>query len=247
MIMTVYIVSILCILIGTASTATSSPKLAKISTLMDLTVAFDLGDLDDDGFAEYSENRDHFVRADTNGDGEISDTEVGGDSVGEDVPSVALKFVDINGDGKITMADIDIFFFQLGREYGNEIDLEEYLEYWLSKKESEKSGITVKAFVRARRNYLVMDIDDNLKVSEKEFRSEFRVADYDKNGNLTPEEFNGFRPIRNVNVTAYCNNGNAGCPVANFLIMFNEADDDNNKFLSMTEYLKKFGELTTSK
>ncbi|KAK6184408.1 hypothetical protein SNE40_006887 [Patella caerulea] len=224
----------------------SSPKVAKVSTLIDLAVAFDLADLDDDGVIEYADDRDHFAIIDVNGDGLLSQTERGGDSVYEDMTLPAIKLFDFNGDGKVTMADSDLAHFEIGREYGNDVDLGEYVEYCLSKIESEESGITGKAFVTARRNFLVMDIDDNLKVSEQEFRSEFRVADYDKNGNLTTKEFDGFRPIRNVNVTAYCNNGNVGCPVENFLIMFSDADDDNNKFLTMTEYLTKFGGLTAS-
>ncbi|KAK6184086.1 hypothetical protein SNE40_006619 [Patella caerulea] len=226
--------------------ATSSPKLANVSTLMDLAAAFDLVDLDDDGVLEYADDRDSFVRADTNGDGELSQAEMDGDSVYGNMTSVTVNVYDFNGDGKVTVADYDLGYFEVGREYGNDVALGEYVEYFISKTESEESGITVKAFVTARRNFLVMDIDDNLKVSEKEFRSEFRVADYDKNGNLTPKEFSGFRPIRDVNVTAYCNNGNVGCPVEKFLVMFNDADTNNDKYLTMTEYLTKFGELTAN-
>ncbi|KAK6190450.1 hypothetical protein SNE40_002314 [Patella caerulea] len=106
---------------------------------------------------EYAEIRDHFDRIYTNGDGEISQEELANDSVGEGVSSPLFKLYDVNGDGKITWTDAKLFYFELGREYGNDIDLEEHLEYFLSQTESEDSGITVEAFVRARRNFLAMD------------------------------------------------------------------------------------------
>ncbi|KAK6192258.1 hypothetical protein SNE40_003758 [Patella caerulea] len=213
---------------------------------MDCTLEFDLGDLDDDGMQEWSEIRDHFVRTDINGDLELSQREMSSDPTGGKLSSSYLKLLDVNEDGKITWADFERLFLELGRRYGNDISLEEKLEMSLSQTESEENGITVKSFVRARSNYLVTDIDDNFKVSEQEFRSIFRMADYDRNGNLTTIEFNGFSPIRNVDVTAYCQNANVGCPVEKFLAMFNDADTDNDKFLTMREYLTKFGKLTTS-
>ncbi|KAK6165591.1 hypothetical protein SNE40_022492 [Patella caerulea] len=211
---------------------------------MQFTEAFDLADLDDDGRVEFVDSRDHFVRIDINGDGQLTEEEMVGDSAGEDLPPRLFNIIDFNRDEKVTFVDFELFHFAL--EFGNDMDLGEYLEYCISKADLEESGITVKAYLRARRNYLVMDIDDNLKVSEQEFRSQFRVADFDKSGTLTTFELNAFKPIRFVDVTDYCSESNAGYTLDMLLNLFYDADTDEDSFLTMTEYLARVGTLTAS-
>ncbi|KAK6188386.1 hypothetical protein SNE40_004567 [Patella caerulea] len=244
--MQAYMVAILFLLINGGFAETTSLQLASITSLMKWTNFFNLRDFDDDGFLEYTDEQDHFRRVDINGDGIASHQEIHGDSAGEEASETDFQILDATSDGKITMVDIEMFYFELAREYGNDVNLKDYLEYCLLQLPPQASGVTVKAFVSARRNFLITDVDDNNKVSKKEVKSEFRVADYDKDNKLSKLELDGLNLLRNVDVSEYCTNATVGCPVEDFLVIFDQADRDGDDALTLKEYLMKFGELTKS-
>ncbi|KAK6188387.1 hypothetical protein SNE40_004568 [Patella caerulea] len=169
-----------------------------------------------------------------------------GDSAAEETREPDVQILDVTGDGKIAFEDIELFYFELARKYGNDVNLQDYLEYCIPQLPPETSGMTVKAFVSARRNFLITDVDDNNKVSKKEVKSEFRVADYDKNNKLSKLEWDGLSLIRNVDVSEYCTNVTVGCPVEDVLVIFDQADQDGDDALTLKEFLIKIGELTKS-
>ncbi|KAK6180251.1 hypothetical protein SNE40_012439 [Patella caerulea] len=235
------------LLCGTEAAPTDHPQWRDIDYLVHLREMFYREDIDDDGKLEYTDARQTDLRSDADGDGVVTREEYDADPdlTGYDLDK-DLDVIDVNNDGILTHEDTKLAFLLISSDFGNEWSLGEFIQFMTSKTEppaKDNMTITIKSFARAERNFVVMDIDDDDLVSEDEFTSEYRVADYNRDGVLKDLELRGFRPIRNVPITRYCSDTTVGCKVEDFLKMFKEADINNDAQLDLKEYVVTFGEL----
>ncbi|KAK6180253.1 hypothetical protein SNE40_012441 [Patella caerulea] len=232
------------VLVGNGEGTTSfKPLSGSIDTLIHLREMFHREDIDDNGIIEYTDARETDIRVDANHDGVYTQEEFDADP---DLSGYNQRRewiqLDVNNDGIITHEDTKLIFFLGPPQY----NLEQFLEFFANQRSPRRGEITVKSFVLAEENFRLTDINDNGLVSEREFTSVFRVADYNHDGVLQNLELNRYRPLQNVPVNEYCSDVTAGCMVEDFLVMFKESDVNNDGTLGLKEFLVTFGTLMDS-
>ncbi|KAK6180252.1 hypothetical protein SNE40_012440 [Patella caerulea] len=164
-------------------------------------------------------------------------------------PDQELNITDQDNDGRITYLDQILTYLAFTRKCGYNWDLHEFLWFMTTsetKPHKDYNSITANSFFRAESNFVGIDITDDELLSEDEFKSEYKDADYNGDGVLKGVELRRFRPISNIPITKYCSDIKAGCKVGDFLKMFKEADVNNDSDLDLKEYVVAFGEMIDS-